>query len=190
MRPEGLVWAVRDAIYRTEPVKEKGVVCDYQEVMVDGGIKDKRLLVIESEFASTLKVMAREGNTLSSTIRQAWDSGHLRILTKTSPAKSTGAHISIVGHITAEELKRYLDSTESANGFANRFLWCCVRRSQCLPDGGQISTVDFAPILRCLSACADKARHIGELKRDTRARELWHEVYPALRTSRIVDASR
>ena len=126
---EGLIWAVRDAIFKTERVKEKGVVCDYQEVKVDAGVTDKRLLVIESEFASTLKVMAREGNTLSATIRQAWDSGDLRILNKNSPARSTGAHISIVGHITADELKRCLDSTEAANGFANRFLWCCVQHS-------------------------------------------------------------
>ena len=70
---EGLIWAVRDAIFKTERAKEKGVVCDYQEVKVDAGVTDKRLLVIESEFASTLKVMAREGNTLSATIRQAWD---------------------------------------------------------------------------------------------------------------------
>ncbi len=55
---EGLIWAVRNAIFKTERVKEKGVVCDYQEVKVDAGVTDKRLLVIESEFASTLKVMA------------------------------------------------------------------------------------------------------------------------------------
>jgi hypothetical protein len=84
-----VIWAVRDAIFKTERVKQKGVVCDYQEVKVDAGVTDKRLLVIESEFASTLKVMAREGNTLSATIRQAWDSGDLRILNKNSPARSS-----------------------------------------------------------------------------------------------------
>jgi hypothetical protein len=41
-----------------------------------------RLLVLEGEFASTLRVMGRDGNTLSAVIRNAWDSGNLRILSK------------------------------------------------------------------------------------------------------------
>ena len=35
-------------------------------------------------------------------------------MTKNSPARATGAHISIIGHITDEELRRYLSSTEAA----------------------------------------------------------------------------
>jgi hypothetical protein len=35
---------------------------------------DKRLLVVENEFARVLAVAAREGNTLSAVLRQAW--GH------------------------------------------------------------------------------------------------------------------
>ena len=41
-----------------------------------------------------------------------------------------------IGHITVEELRRNLTETETSNGFANRFLWCCVRRSKLLPEGG------------------------------------------------------
>ena len=51
----------------------------------------------------------------------------------------------------AEALVRLLDATESANGFANRFLWVCVRRSKCLPEGGNIHTVDFAEMVRKLT---------------------------------------
>ena len=40
--------------------------------------------------------------------------------TKNSPAPATGAHISIVGHMTHDTLLRYLDRSELANGFANR----------------------------------------------------------------------
>jgi hypothetical protein len=50
-----------------------------EEVVLDPGEPDKRLLTVESELASLLKVMAREVNTLSPTIRQAWDGGRLRI---------------------------------------------------------------------------------------------------------------
>ncbi len=112
---EGLIYQVRDA---------QGE---------DSGSEDKRLLVVEGEFARTLRVLSRDGNTLSPVIRSAWDSGHLRILNKNSPASATGAHVSIIGHITRDELLRYLSSTEYANGFGNRILWGCVRRSKALP---------------------------------------------------------
>src|SRR5262249_37552958 len=70
---EGLIWCVRDKIEKSRPVIEKGRVTGYETVIEDPGIADKRLLVIQTEFSSVLKVMRREGNTLSETIRDAWD---------------------------------------------------------------------------------------------------------------------
>ena len=99
---------------------------------------DRRLMAVSDEFASVLRVMAREGNTLSPSLRSAWDSGNLRTLVKTDPLKATGAHISLVGHITRTELLKYLNDTESHNGFANRLLWTSVKRSKCLPEGGLV----------------------------------------------------
>lgn len=122
----------------------------------------------------------RDGSTLSAVIRNGWDDGRLRSLTKNSPAKATGAHVSIVGHITQDELRRYLDTTEAANGFANRFLWVCVARSKCLPDGGNISKVDFHEILKRLDKAVDFARQAGRVRFDDEARTIWHGVYPAL----------
>ena len=52
---KGLIWAVRDQIEKKEPIKEKGRIVDYQTVIADHGVIDKRLLVIESEFASVLE---------------------------------------------------------------------------------------------------------------------------------------
>jgi len=179
---EGLIWAVRDPITQRQPVKdkEKGRVTAYEDVVVDAGVEDKRLLVVEGEFATALRVLGREGNTLSAVVRNAWDTGELRTLTKNSPAKATGAHISIIGHVTRDELLRYLDTTEAANGFANRFLWVCVRRSKVLPDGGRLHEVDMAPFIRRLRAAVEFARSVGELRRDEEARAIWHEVYPEL----------
>lgn len=179
---EGLIYQVRDAIEKLQPVKEAGRVVDYQTVIEDPGIKDKRLLVIESELASTLRVMAREGNTLSPVIRRAWDGHDLQVLTKNSPARATAPHISIVGHITSDELRRYLDRTEAGNGFANRFLFCCVSRSKLLPDGGGNPTL--MTILPRLRAAVEHAKRLGEIHRDPGARELWHRVYPALSSGR------
>src|SRR5207253_3063030 len=86
----------------------------------DPGVADKRLLVHEPEFSSVLQVCARPGNTLSAIIRQGWDTGNLRVMTKNDPGLATGAHISVVGHIGKVELLRCLDATDQANGFANR----------------------------------------------------------------------
>jgi hypothetical protein len=136
---EGFIWAVRDPLEERQSVREKGRVVEYQDVITDAGVEDRRLLVVESEFGSTLRVLEREGNTLSAQIRQAWDSGTLRILTKTKAARATDAHVSILAHVTREELLKYLNETEQANGFANRILWVTVRRSKLLPDGGLIN---------------------------------------------------
>ncbi|MFH1485679.1 MAG: hypothetical protein ABIH46_06385, partial [Chloroflexota bacterium] len=90
---EGLIWGVRDAIERQDPVKEKGKVVRYETVVADEGVSDKRLLVVEPEFARILKVMGRDGNTLSAILRQAWDNGNLRVLSRTTAAVATEAHI-------------------------------------------------------------------------------------------------
>ena len=143
-------------------------------------MKDKRLLVVEQEFSSTLRVMGRDGSTLSPTIRQSWDDSNLRILTKNSPARSTGCHISIIGHITKDELRRYLDRTEMANGFANRFLWVCVRRSKSLPEGSCFREDGFKSILGGLMGAIEFGKAAGEIRKDDRARGLWAEVYSDL----------
>lgn len=130
---EGLIWAVRDQMHESLPIREKGRVVRYEDVISDQGETDKRLLVQEPEFARVLQVIERDSNTLSAIIRQAWDTGNLRILTKKQAAHSTEAHISIIGHITRTELARLLTDTTAANGFANRFLWVCARRSKLLP---------------------------------------------------------
>ena len=177
---EGLIWAVRDPIHKQEPIKEKGKITGYQDVMVDAGVEDKRLFVIEEEFASTIKVMRRESNILSAVIRQAWDDGNLRTLTKNNPARATGAHISVLGHITQDELVRYLEDTETGNGFANRFLWVAVRRSKALPGGGDLHQDDIDMMGEELAIAISKARRIDLMTRDARANELWFEIYKDL----------
>jgi hypothetical protein len=181
---EGLIWAVRDPIEKQERVNKRGAPPRYVTVIADPGVDDKRLVVCESEFASTLRVLARDGNTLSAVIRTAWDSGSLSTLTKNSPARATGAHISIVGHVTRPELLRYLTSTEAGNGFGNRFLWCCVRRSKFLPEGGQAHTLDLGPLMRELGEAVRFARSVETISRDDEARETWASVYPDLSAGR------
>lgn len=178
---EGLIWQVRDEITKPEPIKESGrYTGEVQTVRVDPGITDKRLLVLESEFANVLAVMRRDGNTLSAILRQAWDTGDLRSMVKNSPARSTGAHVSIIAHITKDELLRLMETTEAANGFANRFLWVCSRRSKFLPDGGSLRDGELVSVSDRLSRAVQFGRTTGQIHRDDDARTLWHKVYPAL----------
>jgi hypothetical protein len=153
-------------------------------------LPDKRLLVVEEEFASALKVAGRAQNILSPILRQAWDSTTLSVLNKNSPLRATEAHISVIGHVTQGELQRCLSSTDIANGFANRFLWICSRRSKPLPDGGNLSWDELNGLIAQLGDAVGHARQLQEVKRDGEARDLWHSVYEKLSTesSGIVEA--
>jgi hypothetical protein len=180
---EGLIWAVRDPISKWERVKDPHTkVAEMQEVVVDPGEVDKRLLVLEEEFTSVLKVLSREGNTLSAVLRQAWERGDLRSLTKNSPGKASGAHIVVLGHAVAEELARYLHESEVAGGLANRFLFACVRRSQCLPRGGRLPEATIAELGERLRRVFEWAREQGEVEIhwSHEAGRLWDAVYPDL----------
>ena len=158
---EGLIHAVRDPVMKREPIRNGRKIISYQDVETDAGESDKRILCIEPELGGTLRVATRDGNSLSALVRQAWDSGDLRTLTRNNPLRSTGAHVSIIGHITRDELATLLTRTDAANGFANRFLWLAVRRSKLLPFGGNLGAVDFAPMLRRLGEAAESGRSIG-----------------------------
>jgi hypothetical protein len=174
---EGLIYKVRDAVETRQPIKDKGRITGYQQVVTDQGEEDKRLLVIEPEFSRVLQVIEREKNILSAVMRQAWDSGNLGNLVRNSPLAATDAHVSIIGHITKTELDRFLTDTAVANGFANRFLWVCVRRSKLLPEGGELHRVDLAPLSRRLAAIAEFARRTSEMKRDKSLADQWADFY-------------
>jgi hypothetical protein len=168
---EGVIWNVRDAISK----RVKG-----EEVEDDPGVTDKRMLVIEEEFAGVLKVAERKENTLSPVLRDCWDGKNLATMAKNSPATATGPHVSVVGHITAEELKRTLSSNQIANGLGNRHLWFCVRRSKMLPEGGCPDERMVEQLSHSLRNALAASRTAGCLRRDEGARKIWHKEYERL----------
>jgi hypothetical protein len=174
---EGLIWAVRDAIHKRERVSKKGDTVRFDDIEVDPGIADKRLMIFEPEFAGVLKQLERSGNTLSVVLRQGWDGIVLRTLTKTSPAVATGAHISVVGHITAEELQRLLTATECASGFGNRFVFICTDRSQYLPLGGRVDPEVSEGLAAELAGAIEFAATVGEMWMSEQARVAWCAIY-------------
>ena len=103
---EGVIYAVRDAV---EKIGKDG-----SSETVDEGVSDKRLMLVTEEFVGALSVMERPGNTLSPVLRDAWGTVQLQTLTKNSPTKATGSHISIIAHTTDEELRARLTRIEMA----------------------------------------------------------------------------
>lgn len=165
---EGLIAQVRD------PVDQEAAEAP----------SDKRRLVVEPEFAQALKVLAREGNTLSAVVRQAWDGEPLQTMVRNDPLRATGAHIGIVGHITRDELLRYLTATELANGFANRFLLVGVERSKLLPFGGALDGHQFVEIRDTVRLALRFAAEHRPITFDDAARERWIEIYEQLSSVR------
>lgn len=146
----------------------------------NGGTRDKRLLVVEPEFARVLNVAARDGSTLSPIIRAAWDDGRLRVMTKRDPLVATGAHISVIGHITMEELSRSLTSTEAANGFGNRFLLVAARRSKLLPTGGALDPEELRVLGQRVGKVIADVRKVGLIRRTDAAEDRWADIYAEL----------
>jgi hypothetical protein len=143
---------------------------------------DRRLLALSEEFASVLRTLKSGNGHLSPLLRCAWDSGDLPTLDMHQPLRATGAHISLIAHITQHELAPNLPSTEAHNGFANRCLWAWVQRSNCLPNGGSLTANDLSPIASELRRALDWATATPEIlfRRDAAAAELWRDCYPSL----------
>ena len=174
---EGVKYHVRDAREETKTNARGERITE----VADEGVTDKRLCVVEPEFASVLRTVQRHGNTLSATVREAWDSGDLRTLTKHDPVTATGAHICVVGHITDAELRAELTATDSANGFANRFLFVAVKRSKFLPHGGDgMDEQALRAYSNRLRELAETARAQDRITMTNSARAAWEGVYPTL----------
>jgi hypothetical protein len=167
---EGLIKAVRDA--SGDDPNEQGF---------DEGVHDKRLWVDAPEFVSVLEKSRRDGNSLSATLREAYDDMVLQSMTSGSPVKSTGSHIVITPQITPAELVTKLSSTDVANGLANRFMLVCSRMSKTLPEGSSPSSSElkaFGDRLYETRATLHKASEgKGELFRDDAGRKLWIAEY-------------
>jgi len=137
-------------------------------------------MLVESEFVRVLQAIERSGNTLSSIVRQAWDGDDLRTLTKNTPANSAGAHVTILGHITGDELQRSLYQVEVSNGFANRFMFLAVRRSQYLSDPPLLDAGIIHDQVDLLRKRIEMAKGYGLMQRTESARAVWDEMYREL----------
>jgi len=168
---EGLIHAIRD------PRK------DAEDKIEDHGVKDKRLLVCEGEFNQVLSALARKDNSLSTVLRNSWDSKTLRTLARNSGKGgdvATNPHVSIIGHITLDELKAKMTANDKSNGFANRFLWVLSRRSKLLAFGGNVPAEECKHLMQRLSEAIRNAAICGEIGFTPEAAIQWEREYPDL----------
>lgn len=96
-------------------------------------IDDKRLWIVESEFANILHHGRGKGNTLSAALRDCWDGISLKPATKSNRLYACNPHVCLSGAITPNELMALVTSREMTNGLANRFLMLWAERSEILP---------------------------------------------------------
>ena len=85
------------------------------------GVQDKRLFILEEEFANVFKKVRKNDSTLSATIRTLFDGKKLEPLIKYNKIGCERPHVVFLGHMTPEELSCEIKSVDIANGFMNRF---------------------------------------------------------------------
>jgi hypothetical protein len=141
---------------------------------------DKRLWVVESEYAVTMSRGRREGSSLPGVLRQAWDGDSLGSMVRES-LKATDPHIAILGHITPEEFRAKMQDSEMAGGTYNRFLPVFCHRNLILPGSRGASPElvgNLAAGWRTVLADAATVEHVDF------SPEAWalycDHVYPAL----------
>jgi hypothetical protein len=89
------------------------------------GPADPRLMIVETEFARIASRMTAFGERL----RVAWDEGRLEDDTAKKSNRAQ-AHVSLIGHITPEELSRRGDRFRHAGGLESRFLYAYVSKQE------------------------------------------------------------
>jgi hypothetical protein len=165
---EGLIVAIHDAILEENKNGEL--------VVVEENVRDKRLLSYEGEFAQVLSVMQRQGATIATNLRNAWDGKTMRTMT-IKPRSASDHTISVLGDTTKFDLVM-LKQQDANNGFANRFLWVHVYRTKYLPFGGE--ELDFTPEVERLRVAIAFAKKQKRVFMDRNAREMWARAYERL----------
>ncbi len=141
---------------------------------------DKRLWVVESEYAVTMSRGRREGSSLPGVLRQAWDGEDLGSMVRDS-MKATNPHIAILGHITPDEFRAKMQDSEMAGGTYNRFLPIFCHRNLILPESRGADPQLIDNLAHAWRTVLNDAAKVGEVQISAEARALYREeIYPAL----------
>jgi hypothetical protein len=186
---EGIVHKIRDEVRgfdkRGRPKKGASSDGTREEIVLDEGVSDKRLLIIEEEFSYVLKMARRQGNTLTEVYRKSWDSPRaLRNSNKNSRLTASDPHVSLIAHTNKDELLATIADIEFSNGFANRILWCATKRREIMPDAEYLDWEKYPEVIEKLNTVfkqyfANTDEPI-RFKRTPAAHELWRQLYRKL----------
>jgi hypothetical protein len=169
---EGLIDRVRDDVYRMILDKKTG---QPENVLVEPGVEDKRLLCEIQELAGTMRAGRSERSTLFQTMREAWDGVDLATMSKNSRRAATAPHVSVVAHVTPEELTKLQTDADVFGGTWNRFLWIASKRARLRPHGGDFD--ELGELQADVRSVVTRARNVGRMRRTPAADRLWEEEY-------------
>ncbi|KTG15993.1 MULTISPECIES: DUF3987 domain-containing protein [unclassified Guyparkeria] len=151
-------------------------------------IDDKRLLIIEAEFAKLLEQGKREGNTLSPIIRDLFDGGSIQPATKSASVWATEPHVVIHGAITPHELRARMDATAAFNGLMNRFLVIFAERTCLVPfpeptpdEVVRRLAIHSRDVIKFARGDYPRTKYAAPITLSDEAREMYREAYPDLR---------
>jgi hypothetical protein len=117
--------------------------------------KGQSVLMVATEMGRVLANAARENETLSYDMRDAWDGIPIGSrVRKTGKISAKDYHLSILGATTPEDLVAKLTETDLRNGWANRWLWFWAERR----DGGFSQTRENV-VDRCSTRSASPSTH-------------------------------
>jgi hypothetical protein len=156
---------VMTALSQVDPllpsIRESGVASGESFIDMLSGAKGEPILLVEQEMSKMLTVAAREGNTTSYVLREAWDGGPIATRSrKDGRVKASGYHLSIIGGTTPSELELRLAANDVTNGWANRWLWYWTEKR----PGGYDETLTNdvpQPIIDALRDGIEFARNIA-----------------------------
>ena len=150
-------------------------------------IDDKRLWIVENEFANVLHQSKRDGNTLSAALRDAWDGMSIKPAIKSARIWATDPHIALHASVTPGELRELMSTRELSNGFANRFLMLWAERSKVEPFPRPASRETVHDLADRTAKVITFALGSYPANKDTRrmelsdaARNAWDKAYRAL----------
>jgi hypothetical protein len=137
------------------------------------------IYMVETELARVLAVASRDGSSVSSVLRAAWDFRRMEHRIRKNTYDAPPAPVVMVGHITIDELRdprHGLRPVEIMNGFGNRVQWVWVDRRRLVPDPEPPPQHVLLPLIRRIRDVLDAARGGPSLlTRSDEARQLWDE---------------
>lgn len=138
------------------------------------------IYMVEPELARLLAAASRDGSSVSSVLRNAWDFRRMEHRIRKVKHDAPAAPVSLVGHITIDELRdarHGLRPVEIMNGFGNRVLWMFVDRRRLLPDLVPVPDQVVNALVRRIRAALGQARTTNVLQRSDPAAGLWRRLY-------------